>query len=267
MLVGGVTFFIGQRFLGDRGRSPRELRNATAPRLGARDPGEPDRPGAEDATPLTRVERGRIAALFVLAVFVVFFWMAAEQSGSTMTLFADESTDRNIFGFAATASVFQSVNPLFILLLAPLLSALWGALARVGKEPSSAAKMGIGLALLGVGFVPMIVASSIAGAHGKASWAWLVAAYFLQTVGELCLSPIGLSLVTKLSPKRHASFLMGSWFLANSVANALVGATGMLYGSMTHVQFFSVFLVTSLAAAATLFVLLKPIHRLMAGVK
>jgi POT family proton-dependent oligopeptide transporter len=267
MLIGIATFFLGQRLLGDRGRTPRELRAGPPPGRRA-DPqaagsGTPD----DEAAPLTAVERGRIAALFILAVFVVFFWMASEQSGSTMTLFADESTDRNVFGFDAKASLFQSVNPIFIILLAPPLSALWKALARAGKEPSSAAKMGLGLAFLGVGFVPLIIASSIAGAHGKASWAWLVATYFLQTVGELCLSPIGLSLVTKLSPRRYAALLMGSWFLANSAANALVGATGLFYGGMTHVRFFSVFLVTSLGAAAVLFALLRPIRRLMAGVE
>jgi POT family proton-dependent oligopeptide transporter len=256
MLIGGVTFFVGQRFLGSRGRAPRELRS--------NDRVEAD--ASVVAAPLTAIERGRIGALLMLAVFVVFFWMASEQAGSTMTLFADESTDRNVFGFEAKASLFQSVNPIFIILLAPPLSALWKALARTGKEPSSPAKMALGLTFLAIGFVPLIVASSIAGDHGKASWAWLVATYLLQTVGELCLSPIGLSLVSKLAPKRHAALLMGTWFLANSAANLLVGATGMLYGGMSHVQFFSFFLATSAGAAAILFALLKPIQRLMAGV-
>jgi POT family proton-dependent oligopeptide transporter len=259
MLIGGLTFLVGQRFLGSRGRTPRELRAIERA-------GTAHTPPAAVSAPLSSIERGRIGALLVLAAFVVFFWMAFEQAGSTMTLFADESTDRNVFGFEAKASLFQSVNPIFIILLAPLLSGLWEALARAGKEPSSPAKMALGLTFLGAGFVPLVVASSIAGAHGKASWAWLVATYFLHTIGELCLSPIGLSLVTKLAPKRHAALLMGTWFLANSLANFLVGATGALYGLMTHVQFFSFFLATSLGAAAVLFTLLKPIKRLMAGV-
>jgi proton-dependent oligopeptide transporter, POT family len=151
-------------------------------------------------------------------------------------------------------------------LLAPLTSLVWGALGRAHREPSTPMKMVLGLLFLGCGFVPLIAASSIAGANGRASWAWLVAAYFLHTVGELCLSPIGLSLVTKLAPKKYASLLMGSWFLANVVGNFLVGLTGSLYEKISHVEFFSLFLVSSFGTAVVLLSLLRPIQRLMGGV-
>jgi len=259
MIVGTLTFLVGQRWLGNRGLAPGE-------RAGARDRRAPA-PDASDATrPLTKVERGRVAALFVMVVFVVFFWMAFEQAGSTMTLFADRATDRDVFGFEAKASLFQAVNPVLILLLAPLVSLVWKALGAAGKEPSTPMKMALGLTFLGAGFVPLVIAASIAGTHGRASWVWLVLAYFLHTVGELCLSPIGLSLVTKLAPKKYASLLMGAWFLANVVGNFLVGLTGALYDTMTHAQFFALFLVSSLGAAAVLVSLLRPIRRLMAGV-
>jgi POT family proton-dependent oligopeptide transporter len=256
MIIGSITFAVGQRWLGTRGLAPR--------RLPAAKRGPEER--AAVSAPLTKVERQRVAALFIVIVFVILFWMAFEQAGSTMTLFADESTERHIFGFEAKASLFQAINPVLILLLAPLTSLVWGFLGRAHREPSTPMKMVLGLTFLGCGFVPLIAAASIAGANGRASWAWLVAAYFLHTVGELCLSPIGLSLVTKLAPKKYASLLMGSWFLANVVGNFLVGLTGSLYEKISHVEFFSLFLVSSFGTAVVLLSLLRPIQRLMGGV-
>ncbi len=257
MIIGTVTFFVGQRWLGSAGLPP--LRRASAVRSQRADEKSAN-------VPLTAVETRRIAALFVVVVFVIFFWVAFEQAGSTLTLFADQSTDRVILGFEAKASLFQAVNPVLILILAPLVSVVWKRLADAGREPSSPMKMVLGLTFLGLGFLPLIVAASIAGPHGRASWVWLVLAYFLHTIGELCLSPIGLSLVTKLAPKRLASFLMGCWFLSNVAANFLVGLTGALYSKMPHENFFSLFFASSLTAALLMFLALKPIRSLMGDV-
>jgi POT family proton-dependent oligopeptide transporter len=257
MIAGTLTFLVGQRWLGIRGLAPRQ-------KAARADPLESH--PAEVSHPLTTTERKRVIALFVMVAFVIFFWMAFEQAGSTMTLFADQSTNRDILGFEAKASLFQSVNPVLILILAPLVSLVWKALNHAKREPSTPMKMVLGLGFLGFGFVPLIVASAIAGPHGRASWVWLVLAYFLHTVGELCLSPIGLSLVTKLAPTKYAALLMGSWFLANVVGNFLVGLTGALYTTITHVVFFGLFFVTSFGAALILFLSLKPIQRLMGGV-
>jgi POT family proton-dependent oligopeptide transporter len=183
-----------------------------------------------------------------------------------MTLFADERIDRVAFGWTMTASFFQFVNPVFILILAPILSAVWKATAARGIEPSTPAKMVLGLTFLSLGFAPLVLASSIAGENGHASWTWLVLAYFLHTIGELCLSPVGLSLVTKLAPKKYAALLMGGWFIPVFVGNFLAGATGFLYPTLGHVQFFTIFVASSLAAAGVLFALLNPIKRLMGGV-
>lgn len=277
MIIGFLTFFFGQRWLGDRGRrkppasSERAASSvsgsAKGPSFAARTSATPRAPSPEPPNePLSAVERGRIAAILLVGVFVVFFWMAYEQAGNTMTTWADESTNRTIGGWEVKASLFQSVNPLFIILLAPIVSRIWQMLEARGKEPSTPAKMGMGLVFLGVGFVPLALAALEAGPHGRASWVWLVLAYFIQTIGELCLSPVGLSLVTKLAPRRLAALLMGVWFLSVWLGNTLAGVTGYWYDKVSHVAFFSTFVVSSILAGAALLALLKPVKRLMAGV-
>ena len=258
MIVGVVTFFFGQRWLGDRGRSPRERhRREASPSSAGRD---------GPAAPLTPVERGRVLCIFLVGLFVIFFWMAFEQAGNTMTTWADESTDRTVLGWEMKASLFQFVNPVFILILAPIVSLVWRVLDEKKREPSTPAKMALGLLFLGIGFLPMVAAAAIAGPNGRASWVWLVGAYLLQTIGELCLSPVGLSFVTKLAPKKLAAILMGVWFLAVWAGNTLAGLTGYWYDKMSHGSFFALFVVSSLVAAATMFALLKPVKRLMAGI-
>jgi proton-dependent oligopeptide transporter, POT family len=256
MLVGLTTFFFGQRSLGDKGLAPRRASSGDTQHQA--DP--------ELTRPLTTVERKRVLCLALIGVMMVFFWMAFEQAGNSMTLFADERIDRNAFGWEMTASFFQFVNPSFILIMAPVLSWVWKVTAARGVEPSTPAKMVLGLTFLSAGFIPLVVASSIAGDTGHASWTWLVLAYFLHTIGELCLSPVGLSLVTKLAPKKYAALLMGGWFIPVFVGNFLAGATGFLYPTLGHVQFFTIFVASSLAAAGVLLALLKPIKALMGGV-
>ncbi|MBX2983566.1 MAG: peptide MFS transporter [Flavobacteriales bacterium] len=177
---------------------------------------------------LIKEEKQRISVIFILAFFVIFFWACFEQAGASLTLFADRQTDRHIGGWEMPASYFQSVNPIFIIALAPLFSMLWGFLGKRGMEPSSPLKMALGLALLALGYV--VIAFGVHGVDpsAKISMWWLITLYGLHTMGELCLSPIGLSMVSKLAPVRLSSLLMGTWFLANAAANKFAGTLSAL---------------------------------------
>lgn len=209
----------------------------------------------------------RIAALAIVILFVVAFWSAFEQSGSSMNLFADKQTDRMVKGFLIPASWFQTINSGFILLLAPLFAILWRKLNARGLEPTTPLKMVFGLALLGVGFVFMVLGGRVSDGRALASPLWLVAAYFFHTTGELCLSPVGLSYVTKVAPFRFASFLMAAWFLANGAGNKIAGSVAALSGTMTSARFYIIFVVSSFAAAVVLLLLVPRINRLTEGVR
>jgi len=177
---------------------------------------------------LVHEEKQRISVIFILAFFVIFFWACFEQAGASLTLFADTQTERHIGSWEMPASYFQSVNPALIIFLAPLFSMLWIALGKRGLEPSSPLKMAIGLGLLAIGY--MVIAFGVNGVDSstKISMWWLITLYGLHTMGELCLSPIGLSMVSKLAPLRLSSLLMGTWFLANAAANKFAGTLSAL---------------------------------------
>ncbi|MBI3929573.1 MAG: peptide MFS transporter [Armatimonadetes bacterium] len=172
----------------------------------------------------TKEEWERVGAIIILSIFVIFFWAGFEQAGGTMNLFAFEQTDRHLFGWEMPATWFQGFNPLFIILLAPIFSKIWEWTDK--KYPwalPTPAKMGLGMIVLGLGFVVMAQGQRVADDAGKAGLWWLIAVYLLHTVGELCLSPIGLSMVTKLSPVRRVSLMMGIWFACTAVADYLSG--------------------------------------------
>jgi POT family proton-dependent oligopeptide transporter len=232
-------------------------------------------------------QRRRVVSLFIVAFFVVFFWAAYEQAGSSMNLFADRNTDLRVGGFDVPSSWFQSLNPAVILLCAPLFAALWEALGRRGLEPSTPAKMALGLALLGAGFLFMMAGGMRADRGGLVSPLWLTGAYVFHTFGELCLSPVGLSYVTRVAPARFASLLMGAWYLANAAANKLAGAlaaftptpgevraahpAGGIEGfieqvTRTNFGFYAIFVVSSFVAAAVLFALVPFLKRLTRSV-
>lgn len=177
---------------------------------------------------LNAIERSRIIVIFILAFFVIFFWGAFEQAGASLTLFADRQTERTLFGWEMPASYFQSVNPLAVILLAPVLSLVWGFLYQRKLEPSSPYKMAIGLALVALGYGIIAIAVKGLGFDQKVSMWWLIALYVIHSIGELCLSPIGLSMVSKLAPLRLSSLLMGTWFLANAAANKFAGTLSAL---------------------------------------
>ncbi len=227
---------------------------------------------------LSKIEMNRIIVIFILAFFVIFFWGAFEQAGASLTLFADRQTNRTLFGWEMPASYFQSVNPLAILVLAPLFSMIWGFLYMRKLEPSSPKKMAIGLGLVALGYVVIAIAVKGLGLGEKVSMWWLIGLYVIHTMGELCLSPIGLSMVSKLAPLRLSSLMMGTWFLANAAANKFAGTLSALIpggedgkGGATHFigfqitnlyEFFVLFIIMSGTAAAILFVLSSKLEKM-----
>jgi len=233
---------------------------------------------------LTSVERKRIIVIFILAFFVIFFWGAFEQAGASLTLFAERQTERHIFGGEMPASYFQSVNPLAVICLAPVFSILWGFLYKRRMEPSSPKKMAIGLSLVAIGYLIIALVVKGLGADDKVSMWWLFVLYIIHSMGELCLSPIGLSMVSKLAPLRLSSLLMGTWFLANAAANKFAGTLSALippsgdavkpntvYPSILGFQitnlyeFFMVFIIMTAVAALILFGISRWLEKMMAA--
>lgn len=236
--------------------------------------------GGAAKAPLTKQEKERIAVIFILSFFVIFFWAAFEQAGASLTFFAEEQTDRNLFGKVIPASFFQSINALAIFIFAPLFAWLWTKLNKAGLEPSSPLKMAIGLFLLSMGY--LIIAFGVKGIEPgvKVSMLWLVTMYLMHTFGELSLSPIGLSMVTKLSPPQFGSLLMGVWFLSTALANKFAGVLSSYYpeaGKAFPVflgyeidslyAFFMLFMTMSLIASGVLFLSYKKLLQMMHGVQ
>lgn len=218
---------------------------------------------------LSAVEKKRLGVIAILFVASAMFWAGFEQAGSSLNLFADRHTRRLLAGFEIPTGWFQSLNSIFIILLAPLAAALWVTLALRGREPSLPAKMAGGLLLLAAGFLVLAIASRSAIAHGPVWAGWLVTTYLLHTMGELLLSPVGLSSVTKLAPQRLVGQMMGLWFLATSLGNLLAGLfAGEVSGDNTAampVRFLQVVL-TAGGAGLLLLLFTRPIRRLMPGI-
>ena len=209
----------------------------------------------------------RVGAILIFMVANIFFWSGFEQAGGTFNLFAAEEIDRNIFGYEIAASLFQSVNALAIFIFAPLFGSLWVTLAMRNMNPSTPVKFGLGLVLLSVGFVVMSFASFAASGDELISPMWLVGVYVLHTFGELCISPIGLSMITKLAPPKIVSIVMGLWFASMALANYLSGIMESLLHSIAPDMNLFVFLtITSAVGAALLFALTPLLRKLMRGI-
>ena len=226
---------------------------------------------------LSTVEKDRIWVIFIAAFFVIFFWSAFEQAGASLTFFADEQTNRNILGWEMPASWFNSFNAVFVVIFAPVFSALW--LKMGDKQPSSPTKQAIGLLLLALGYLYISFGVKGTDPTSKVSILWLTGLYLIHTFGELCLSPIGLSMVNKLAPARLASLLMGVWFLANATANKFAGMLSALYPqegkpssflgyAMNNTyDFFLLFVVMAGIAGIILLLMSKWLQKMMHGVK
>jgi POT family proton-dependent oligopeptide transporter len=209
-----------------------------------------------------RQERKRLMVIFVLFLAASVFWSVFEQAGSTLNLFAERSTNNSIFGFEFPASYWQSVNSAFLVLLAPVFAALW---LRLGpKDPSSPTKFSAGLLFVGLGFVVLAGGASIAATGVRVSPLWLVSVYLLHTIGELCLSPVGLSAMTRLAPVRIVGLMMGVWFMATSVGNYLGGRVAGLYQRFELPMLFLAVAGYAIIFAVILALLVRPIKRMLA---
>jgi len=262
-MVIGTTIYIlrKRRLLGDIGDVPAAR---ARPPVG-------DQPAAP-APALTSVEKRRMLAIAILAFFNIFFWSAFEQAGTSMNLFAEERTNRTFFGWLMPAPWFQSINALTIMLFAPAFARLWSRLAMRGREPSTPRKFMWALVLVAAGFAIMVGGALDSAGGMRVSPLWLVAAYVLHTWGELCLSPVGLSMVTKLAPPRLGSMMMGLWFFSFFVSDL---AGGLVAGQVEKIEkgqlfhllggqadFFLIFVIVPLVAAALLWTLSGTIVRL-----
>ncbi len=259
MVLGTAVYvWLKRRLLGGIGDAPALRPTQTAP-----------------AEALSREDWERIGAIGILAFFNIFFWSAFEQAGSSMNFFAEERTDRMLAGFEIPAPWFQSVNPILIILFAPVFASLWTRLAARGREPSTPIKFVWALVLVSLGFAVMVAGARLSDAGVRVSPLWLVAALAFHTWGELCLSPVGLSMVTKLAPARFASLMMGLWFVSFFLSDLLAGR---LAGMVERIEqghlftllggqadFFLIFVIAPLVGAALLLTLSRTVLRLMHG--
>jgi POT family proton-dependent oligopeptide transporter len=266
MVIGTATYVIyKRRFLGTIGEvAPAKLRPAAAGGT-----------GPVTHAPLTKTQKEGVLAIVILAVFNVFFWCAYEQAGSSMNFFAEERTNRWLFGHEIPTAWFQSINSAVIIICAPVLAGLWTRLGRRGREPSTAVKFVWALVLVSIGFVVLTVAARLSDGGQKVSPLWLVVAITFHTWGELCLSPVGLSMVTRLAPDRLASFLMGFWWFSFFVSDFTAGLLASTVesvekGHIFHLlggqaDFFLIFVIVPLVGAALLLALTPLLKRLMHG--
>ncbi len=219
---------------------------------------------------LDTVERKRVLVMIALFIACAMFWAGFEQAGSSLNIFADRHTDRQIGGWLMPAGVLQNINPLFIIIFAPVFAALWIALGKRNLDPSAPVKFALGLILMGCGFVVMYFAAQYVVAGEKVLPTWLILTYLFHTFGELCLSPVGLSSMSKLAPARFVGQALGVWFLATAIGNNLAGQFAGEFdpdniAAMPH-QFLGIFWWGAIGGAVLL--LISPYaKRLMGGVK
>jgi POT family proton-dependent oligopeptide transporter len=229
-----------------------------------------------------RAEFQMMLAAMVLITFNVVFWTLFEQAGSSLTLFADRNTDRSIFGlFEISAPQTQNFNPIAIVFLAPLMSMLWGALNRRGLEPTIPVKFAIALMGVGAGFLFLVWGSTFAGSDFKVGLWWLAGLYVIHSIAELCISPVGLSMITKLSIARIVGLMMGVWFLSISIAQSLAGllaqsasvetvggqVTNLRVSLLTYTGIYEKFGLITVGVGIALFLLSWPLQKWMHGVK
>ncbi|MBN1466648.1 peptide MFS transporter [candidate division KSB1 bacterium] len=248
MLLGQLVYLWGQRFLKDVGNFIRMQKT-----------------DAGEQKPLTKIEQDRILVLLISFIIVVIFWAGYEQAGGLMNLYTDQKIDRVVLGYEIPASVFQSLPALFVVLFGALVAAFWTRRQRRGKEVSALFKMAIGIMIMGSGFLMMSAAALQADSGAKAMLIWLFFAYLLQVLGELSLSPVALSFITKLAPARSASIMMGIYFAATGLGNKLAGLLGELATRAGEFEVFTLIFLFCLLIGLVLLVFFKKLSALTHG--
>jgi POT family proton-dependent oligopeptide transporter len=263
MIIGLIQYVAGRKYLtpvSDDAVDPNAVAAATdtAPQTDLAPP---------PARKLSGSDWARIGAIGILTTFALLFWAGFEQAGSSLTLFADRATRLTVFGFDYPSSWFQSVEPLFVILFSPIFAWIWLSMARANREPSSPSKFTLGLFFLSLSFLLVVPAARYFENSGqRVSPMWLVGLYFLQMLGELCLSPVGLSMVTKLAPKHLVGLMMGVWFFATAMGNYVAGWAAGFLQDRTYSDVFQAAFLSVVVAAIVLAILIKPIKKMMHGV-
>ncbi len=245
MLIGLLVYHFGQKHLGQTYFEKEEAK------VGAHHKHEP----------LNKEDYKRIFALILVCAVTVMFWGIYEQQGNTLQILADERASWNLFGWEMPSSWFQSFNPFLIFVLTPFLNKFWGWQSKSNKEPGSITKMGFGSIIMGLGFVLLVLVLNNLPPGERTHWLWLFACVFFFTVGEIYLSPIGLSFVTKISPPQIVSMMMGVWLLSSFFGNYMAGFLGTYYESMGEQNFFGLMVILSLVACFILLILSKVLRK------
>lgn len=258
MIIGQAIYNgIGNRYLGDIGKATVRISS------GAQDSGDISQ------APLTDKEKQRTAVIVIITCFVIFFWAGFEQAGSSLTLYADKFVDKHFFGWEVPTAWFQSLNPFFIVALAPVLSALWVKLASTKRgDLSIPVKMSCGMILLGLGYMVLIIAVLQTGSDennivAQSNIMFIIITYLLHTLGELFLSPVGLSMVSKLAPLKLASLLMGVWLASTGVANILGGYLAAFTQSLGYFEVFGLIGLLAIVMGLILLMLSRKLGRMM----
>ncbi len=244
MILGLILYLSGQKYL-----APDVLTQSRA--------------AAAVKVKMTRAEWLRVMSLVLICALNVVFWACYEQQGNTMQLWADQNTNWTFFGWTVPSTWFQSFNPIMIFIFAPLLNFFWAWQSRRKQEPSSIMKMAIGCFLLGMSFIIMILAAQGFTPDAKRSLLWLTGTTFILTIGELYLSPVGLSFVTKIAPPRMVSMLMGVWYLANFAGNYLSGYLGTFWEKMPRQEFFLMLTVLGVTSGIAMFLIGRPLNKIV----
>ncbi|MFB3056783.1 MAG: peptide MFS transporter [Ignavibacteriaceae bacterium] len=249
MVLGVSVFLYGHKYLKDVGEPPK-LRSEVKTQI---------------KQPLTKIEKDRMIVLFLSFIIIIVFWGSFEQAGGLMNIYTNSKVDRMLFGWQIPTSWFQSLNPFFIMVFGTLVATFWLKRQRSNKEASTLFKMAVGTMIMGTGFLMMSGASLQSSSDGQAGMYWLIVAYLLHTIGELCASPTALSFITKLAPVKYGSFMMGSYFAATGLGNKIAGLLGESASEAGELQIFTGIFIFTAVFGVILLVFLKKLKALTHG--
>lgn len=249
MLLGVSVFLYGHKYLKEVGDPPK-LRTEEKTQI---------------KKPLTKIEKDRMIVLFLSFIIIIVFWGSFEQAGGLMNIYTNSKVDRMLFGWRIPTSWFQSLNPFFIMIFGTIVATFWLKRQRSTKEASTLFKMAVGTMIMGTGFLMMSGASLQSSSDGQAGMYWLIAAYLLHTIGELCASPTALSFITKLAPVKYGSLMMGSYFAATGLGNKIAGLLGESASEAGELQIFTGIFIFTAVFSILLLVFLKKLKALTHG--